>query len=54
MRVCFWFDCKADGLKEDAIAKEQESFVKSDLTTEIVNVNLEKALEGDLEADCFE
>jgi protein involved in polysaccharide export with SLBB domain len=38
--------------KEDAYSKRARIIrVKSDLTTEIVNVNLEKALEGDLEAD---
>ncbi|MFT5251036.1 MAG: protein involved in polysaccharide export with SLBB domain [Flavobacteriales bacterium] len=43
---------KADGLKEDAYSKRARIIrLKSDLTTEIVNVNLEKALEGDLEAD---
>jgi protein involved in polysaccharide export with SLBB domain len=43
---------KADGLKEDAYSKRARIIrLKSDLTTEIVNVNLEKALDGDLEAD---
>lgn len=43
---------KADGLKEDAYSKRARIIrLKPDLTTEIVNVNLEKALEGDLEAD---
>lgn len=43
---------KADGLKEDAYSKRARIIrVKSDLTTEIVNVNLDKALGGDLEAD---
>ena len=43
---------KADGLKEDAYSKRARIIrLKSDLTKEIVNVNLEKALEGDLEAD---
>ncbi|MGO4819402.1 SLBB domain-containing protein [Flavobacterium sp. W22_SRS_FP1] len=43
---------KADGLKEDAYSKRARIIrVKSDLTTEIINVDLEKALEGDLEAD---
>lgn len=43
---------KADGLKEDAYSNRARIIrVKSDLTKEIVNVNLEKALEGDLEAD---
>jgi protein involved in polysaccharide export with SLBB domain len=43
---------KADGLKEDAYSKRARIIrLKSDLTTEIVNVDLEQALEGDLEAD---
>lgn len=43
---------KADGLKEDAYSNRARIIrVKSDLTKEIVNVNLEKALEGDMEAD---
>ncbi len=43
---------KADGLKEDAYSKRARIIrLQSDLTTEIVNVNLEKALNGDLEAD---
>lgn len=43
---------KADGLKEDAYSKRARIIrLKPDLTTEIVNVNLEKALEGDLGAD---
>ncbi|MBG6109872.1 protein involved in polysaccharide export with SLBB domain [Flavobacterium sp. CG_9.10] len=43
---------KADGLKEDAYSKRARIIrLKSDLTKEIVNVNLEKALEGDFEAD---
>ena len=43
---------KADGLKEDAYSNRATIIrLKSDLTTEIVNVNLVKALEGDLEAD---
>jgi protein involved in polysaccharide export with SLBB domain len=43
---------KADGLKEDAYSNRARIIrLKSDLTTEIVNVNLVKALEGDLEAD---
>jgi protein involved in polysaccharide export with SLBB domain len=43
---------KADGLKEDAYSNRARIIrLKSDLTKEIVNVNLEKALEGDLEAD---
>jgi hypothetical protein len=33
---------KADGLKEDAYSKEPIIRVKSDLTKEIVNVNLER------------
>jgi hypothetical protein len=40
---------KADGLKEDAYSKRARIIrVKSDLTTEIVNVNL-RSLRGDLE-----
>lgn len=43
---------KADGLKEDAYSNRARIIrVKSDLTKEIVNVNLEKALDGDLDAD---
>ncbi|SDW69968.1 SLBB domain-containing protein [Flavobacterium degerlachei] len=43
---------KAEGLKEDAYSKRARIIrLKSDLTKEIVNVNLEKALEGDVEAD---
>jgi protein involved in polysaccharide export with SLBB domain len=43
---------KADGLKEDAYSNRAQIIrFKSDLTTEIVNVNLAKALEGELEAD---
>ncbi|MFV5698721.1 SLBB domain-containing protein [Flavobacterium sp. ZT3R17] len=43
---------KADGLKEDAYSNRARIIrLKSDLTTEIVNVNLTKAMEGDLEAD---
>jgi protein involved in polysaccharide export with SLBB domain len=43
---------KADWLKEDAYSKRARIIrLKNDLTTEIVNVNLEKALAGDLEAD---
>ncbi|TDE29166.1 sugar transporter [Flavobacterium ranwuense] len=43
---------KADGLKEDAYSNRARIIrLKPDLTTEIVNVNLAKALEGDLEAD---
>jgi protein involved in polysaccharide export with SLBB domain len=43
---------KADGLKEDAYSKRARIIrVKSDLTTEIVNVSLDKALGGDLESD---
>ncbi|CAM4030329.1 SLBB domain-containing protein [Flavobacterium weaverense] len=43
---------KADGLKEDAYSKRARIVrLKSDLTTEIVNVNLEKALNGDAEAN---
>jgi protein involved in polysaccharide export with SLBB domain len=43
---------KADGLKEDAYATRARIIrLKPDLTTEIVNVNLIKALDGDLDAD---
>lgn len=43
---------KADGLKEDAYATRARIIrLKPDLTTEIVNVNLIKALDGDLESD---
>jgi protein involved in polysaccharide export with SLBB domain len=43
---------KADGLKEDAYSKRARVIrLKSDLTTEIINVDLEKVLEGNLEAD---
>jgi protein involved in polysaccharide export with SLBB domain len=43
---------KADGLKEDAYNKRARVIrLKSDLTTEIVNIDLEKALGGDLAAD---
>jgi protein involved in polysaccharide export with SLBB domain len=43
---------KADGLKEDAYSNRARIIrLQSDLTTEIVNVNLVKALEGDFEAD---
>jgi hypothetical protein len=39
---------KAEGLKEDAYSKRARIIrVKSDLTTEIVNVDLEQALKGD-------
>ena len=43
---------KADGLKEDAYSKRARIVrLKPDLTTEIVNVNLEKALQGDIQAN---
>lgn len=43
---------KADGLKEDAYSNRARIIrLQSDLTTEIVNVNLAKALAGDLDAD---
>ena len=43
---------KADGLKEDAYSKRARIVrMKYDLTTEIVNVDLEKALGGDLVED---
>ncbi|WP_417939605.1 SLBB domain-containing protein [Flavobacterium sp. RS13.1] len=43
---------RAEGLKEDAYTKRARIIrLKSDLTTEIVNVNLEKALAGDLNAN---
>lgn len=43
---------KADGLKEDAYSNRARIIrLQSDLTTEIVNVNLAKVLAGNLEAD---
>jgi protein involved in polysaccharide export with SLBB domain len=43
---------QAEGLKEDAYKKRAVIVrLKSDLTTEVVNVNLEKALSGDMDAD---
>jgi protein involved in polysaccharide export with SLBB domain len=43
---------QAEGLKEDAYKKRAIIVrLKSDLTTEVVNVNLEKALSGDTDAD---
>jgi protein involved in polysaccharide export with SLBB domain len=43
---------KADGLKEDAYTKRARIIrLKADLTTEIVNVNLEKALKDNAEAN---
>ncbi|MFV8335283.1 SLBB domain-containing protein [Flavobacterium sp. RSP29] len=43
---------KADGLKEDAYSNRARIIrLQPDLTTEIVNVDLGKALTGDLEAD---
>ncbi|MBA0884391.1 SLBB domain-containing protein [Flavobacterium undicola] len=43
---------KADGLKEDAYSNRARIIrLKPDLTTEIVNVNLEKALKNDAEAN---
>lgn len=43
---------KADGLKEDAYNTRATIIrLKDDLTTEVVNVNLTKALQGDPEAD---
>ena len=43
---------KADGLKEDAYVNRARIIrLQSDLTTEIVNVNLAQAMAGDLEAD---
>ncbi|MDP5200729.1 SLBB domain-containing protein [Flavobacterium sp. DG2-3] len=43
---------RAEGLKEDAYSKRARIIrLKTDLTTEIVNVNLEGALSGDLNAD---
>ncbi|WP_367773623.1 SLBB domain-containing protein [Flavobacterium sp. WC2421] len=43
---------KADGLKDDAYSKRARIIrLQSDLTTEIVNVDLEQALKGNLEAD---
>ncbi|KVV13951.1 SLBB domain-containing protein [Flavobacterium sp. TAB 87] len=43
---------QAEGLKEDAYSKRVRIIrLKSDLTTEIINANLEKALSGDLVSD---
>jgi protein involved in polysaccharide export with SLBB domain len=43
---------QADGLKEDAYTKRATIVrLKSDLTTEVTNVNLAKALTGDAQAD---
>jgi protein involved in polysaccharide export with SLBB domain len=43
---------KADGLKEDAYSKRARIIrLKPDLTTEIVNVDLESAMQGNLQAD---
>ena len=43
---------KADGLKEDAYSNRARIIrLKADLTTEIVTVNLEQALKGDVEAN---
>ncbi|WP_306353562.1 SLBB domain-containing protein [Flavobacterium sp. '19STA2R22 D10 B1'] len=43
---------QAEGLKEDAYtSRARITRLKSDLTTEVVNVNLAKALAGNLEAD---
>lgn len=43
---------RAEGLKEDAYTKRARIIrLKSDLTTEIVNVDLDTALSGDLNAD---
>jgi protein involved in polysaccharide export with SLBB domain len=43
---------KADGLKEDAYTNRATIVrLKSDLTTEVTNVNLAKALSGDIKAD---
>ncbi len=43
---------KADGLKEDAYTNRATIVrLKSDLTTEVTNVNLAKALAGDVKAD---
>ncbi len=45
---------KADGLKEDAYNTRATIIrLKDDLTAEVVNVNLTKALQGDPEADIF-
>jgi protein involved in polysaccharide export with SLBB domain len=45
---------KADGLKEDAYTERAKIIrVKPDLTTEIVTVNLSKALAGDAEANAI-
>lgn len=45
---------QADGLKEDAYM-DRATIVrtKADLTTEVTNVNLSKALSGDIEADIY-
>jgi hypothetical protein len=51
MRVCAFLIYKSGRFKEDAYSKRARIIqVKSDLTTEIVNVSLDKAL-GDLESD---
>ena len=43
---------KADGLKEDAYGKRARiTRLKSDLTTEVLNIDLDKALSGDAEAN---
>jgi protein involved in polysaccharide export with SLBB domain len=43
---------KADGLKEDAYTSRATVIrLKTDLTSEIVNINLSKALEGDVESN---
>ena len=45
---------KADGVKEDAyLSRSNIIRLKSDLSTEIINVNLEKALTGDSEFNIF-
>ncbi|OUL62995.1 SLBB domain-containing protein [Flavobacterium sp. AJR] len=45
---------RAEGLKEDAYTKRARIIrLKSDLTTEIVNIDLASALSGDLNADIF-
>jgi protein involved in polysaccharide export with SLBB domain len=43
---------KADGLKEDAYGKRARILrIKNDLTTEVVNVNIDKALSGDIDSN---
>jgi protein involved in polysaccharide export with SLBB domain len=45
---------QADGLKEDAYTNRATIVrTKADLTTEVTNVNLEKAMSGEVEADIY-